>query len=325
MIGKKTSDYPKDGFKPDAYLINEVTTSMDRNLQEPNLIDPSTGLMLQGIEYEGLVKVDMYDLKNFPFDQHSIKIFIHQAELQSRNDFVMVLATPNQEAVRLFYNPPKGTEFRLRGYTAYNYEDLGGNGIEYSNLEVHIAICREPTYYLWKLVFPLFIVSIFTFSAYFFSIDDLSERTAITTTMILATSALLYVLAESLPRTSTLTILDKYLLCSLFLQLITAFESWLVNGAYFAIDYELALSIDRVFKIACPSIFCILTFYFFIPRYIYFQYFMQKQKPDWLVRLNKLYKGKAVGGEFFEFIDGVNVFGAENFNPLPSLIAKKKN
>jgi len=316
LVGAKKGELPEGTWFPDAYLINAIEKDMDRKMQGANLMDPSTGLCLNAIEYEGLLLVNLDDLNDFPFDEHALLVWVHQAEKQSRAEYVFRPYDPEDEACRLFYQPSDGDEFELRGFTWDAFEDLGGNGIEYSALQLRLCATRRPWYYLFKIVLPLFLCTMFCFSSMFFPVDDLSSRMSVITTMFLATSALMYVLASSLPRTAKLTIIDKYLISTLLLQLLVGVESWIVYDAFGTIEPESKMLFDRITKWLLPSLFILSTLVDFGPATFRYVFITPHSPPRWLEDLNK----NKIGGNFSRFVAMKNLFPQISRVQLPTLL-----
>jgi hypothetical protein len=106
-------------------------------------------------------------------------------------------------------------------------------------------------YYAWKVAMPVLICTVFSFASFFYPIDaepveglfsssvdkeTLDMRNQIAATMILASSALLFVVATLLPKTSYLTIIDKFVLGNLGVQFSVAAISWWTCGVFFPMD-----------------------------------------------------------------------------------------
>ncbi len=228
----------------------------------PVLIDAKTGLLLWPVEMSGSLQNPM-DLHSFPFDEDGIELHIHQNEQSSRDEYLLRPFTdPEEEAtsVRFFFGVFDDlTEFEMRGFSKEAYEGTGGNLIEYSQIKVTLHIARRFHYYMYKVVVPQFIATIFCFSALVYPIDTegdnavnegifrspmdfeaLTERNNVSATILLASFALLYTVSTMVPKTSYQTLLDKFMTMSLLIQFGVAVTSWLSVGAFFSISNEAA-------------------------------------------------------------------------------------
>ena len=76
--------------------------------------------------------------------------------------------------------------------------------------------------------------------------DALTERTNVAATMFLASSALLYVVASTLPKTSYLTTMDKFVLANMLIQFSVAIVSWLSTGVFFQLSNDAASLLNFV-------------------------------------------------------------------------------
>ena len=78
---------------------------------------------------------------------------------------------------------------------------------------------------------PLETCTILCFTTFFFMPNELGDRLAISTTMFLATCALLYVIGAELPKISNLTPIDYLVNTSLFIQLAIVAVSCVIGGS----------------------------------------------------------------------------------------------
>ena len=79
------------------------------------------------------------------------------------------------------------------------------------NVSVMMRVHRRPSYYFWKIIFVLHMLVGLTLTSFFFPGTEtgISCRIAISSTMFLALTGLLYVAAETLPKLEYLTSCDK--------------------------------------------------------------------------------------------------------------------
>ena len=96
---------------------------------------------------------------------------------------------------------------------------MGGNGVMYAHAALCLHLVREPGFYLWKIVMPIFLTTAICFSSLLFQNDELEARISTSATMFLTTMALLFVVSTDLPKTSFLTKIGVYLTFSMMVQL----------------------------------------------------------------------------------------------------------
>jgi len=287
MVGVKK--VPEGIWRPaDCYIINQFD-EMTRILHDdrPTLIDSASGLLLWPVELVGALQNPM-KLHAFPFDADVIEMHLHQNERSSRDEYVLrPYEDPDEEkaAVRFFFGVFDDlTEFDVVGHSRECFESIGGNQVEYSQCKVALHVVRRWQYYAWKVAMPVLLCTVFSFSALFFPIDDerelkdvgsttpgifspqmdadaLSERNNVAATMLLASSALLYVVASTLPKTSYLTTMDKFVLMNLSMQFAVAVVSWVTCGVFFPVTTKDANNVNLAF-------FCTLLFLLVLGSYL---------------------------------------------------------
>ena len=268
FIGK--TQVPKGTWHPAGSFVSNQHGQMEQLMpaEKPILFDSKIGMLMWPVEIYGCVKNPL-NLRTFPFDVDALELRITQAETCTRDEFVFrPWPTREQESqsVRFFFDVwAETSEWNFLGFTRCMYETLGGNSVEYSSLEVHFVIVRRWGYYIWKIVFPIFLCSLFSFSALLFEVDDLEARNNTSVTMFLASSALQYVVASTLPKTPYLTAMDKFLVVNLMLQFAVAPVSWICAGAFFPIEPSAALSLNRASTIVLPVLLVLSTLLFFLP------------------------------------------------------------
>lgn len=188
-------------FPKGVYIPNSAGELCIDAYEKPVLMDSSTGRLLWAQEIQGQL-VNRMDLKSFPFDHDAIEVFVHQAEHSSREEYVLRpfgggwngYRTRSDEetlslestSVNFFFDVFKDLdEWLMHGFTTGAFETVGGNGIEYSWYKVHLHVTRRWGFYVWKIILPLFITTIFCLSAFLFDIDNLDSRNGTSVTMFL--------------------------------------------------------------------------------------------------------------------------------------------
>jgi hypothetical protein len=157
------------------------------------------------------------------------------------------------------------TEFDMVGFSKYCFERMGGNKREYAHCHINLHVVRRWQYYAWKIAMPVLICTVFSFASFFYpieaepidgvfsasiAVDALDMRNQIAATMILASSALLFVVATLLPKTSYLTTIDRFVLGNLGIQSAVAMVTWVSCGIFFEVSDDLARRINQVSCVA---------------------------------------------------------------------------
>ena len=191
-------------FPKGIYIPNSAGDLCIDAYEKPVMMDSATGKLLWAQEIQGQL-VNRMDLSSFPFDHDAIEVFVHQAEDSNRDEYVLRPAgggwngyrTRSDEetiamestSVNFFFDVfEELDEWLMHGYTTEAWETIGGNGMEYSWYKVHLHVTRRWGFYVWKIVLPLFICTIFCMSSFLFDIQDLEARNNTSVTMFLGES-----------------------------------------------------------------------------------------------------------------------------------------
>ena len=104
-----------------------------------------------------------------------------------------------------------------------------GSGAYYSNVEYGVMMHRNFMYYVWKVLCIVVLLVISSWTVFAQEIhDDFADRLSTILTLFLAAVAFLYVVNDSLPKVSYLTLLDKIMLLA-FLFIFLAAEHHTVH------------------------------------------------------------------------------------------------
>jgi len=230
---KGESYVPEGIWRPtDCYIANQRDVmELVTHVEKPEIADlkdgvSANGMLLWPTEYVGTLSNPM-SLRAFPFDSDHIEIILHQSESSQSEDYIFrPYVDPKDEAmsVRFFCSIFENlTEWRLRGFHKKCFESVGGIPKPFSKMVLTLHMSRRWKYYLFKVVFPLLTCTVFCFFSFFFAIDETEARLTVSTTMFLATSALLYVIGTEVPKTSYLTVIDQLVVSVLTIQFLIAF------------------------------------------------------------------------------------------------------
>jgi len=314
MVGQS---YVPDGiWRPEGvYIANqygslEVMTHVDRpTIADADAQGRSTGgLLLWPTEYDGTL-VNPMTLHAFPFDHDSLDIYIHQAEHASSEEYVFRgfdSDDDEQTSVRFFFSIFETlSEWQLRGFSKMAWESVGGIPTPFSKIKVTLHMTRNYSYYAWKIVLPLLICTLFCFASFAFVPSEIEARTAISTTMFLATAALLYVIGTEVPKVSYLTTIDKLVVSVLVVQFLIVVVCVISGGSIYADDNGNPHSlwtnykpVAEVIDIHAMWILALLLLLSFIAFFVWPARVYHKQHPN--LWPTTLWKGK--GGALKELI-----------------------
>ena len=164
-------------------------------------------------------------LQDFPFDLDSIEVQFSTSSLWQTNDGakqgsalkgktyrLRPVNADGREGIFLMVLPDTKEilEWELIGISSCIMENEPyPSGEEETYLHVDFHVARKSSFYFWKALLPLYLLTGLAFSAFFFETDNLSDRNQTVATYFLAAFAMLYVVGEALPKTDFLTKIDK--------------------------------------------------------------------------------------------------------------------
>jgi Neurotransmitter-gated ion-channel ligand binding domain/Neurotransmitter-gated ion-channel transmembrane region len=152
------------------------------------------------------------DLQRFPFDREHLQVVI-ESLLYPLND-VRVMADKEKLAIG------KDSFVSLSEWTILGIRGLDGKSFfppeqqEYSRVTMDISIQRNSGFYLFKVMMPLLLITIASWSVFWIDAKEFSTQITIAFTNLLTVVALLLVVNDALPRVGYLTFMDGFtMLC----------------------------------------------------------------------------------------------------------------
>lgn len=195
-----------------------ITPSYDEPEELPD------GRYLQELRVEGRFYY-AFNLEKYPFDKHSVAISLEDNELGS-DEFLYV---PSKERIAV-ESSDRLVGWKLNGYNISEKKHLYNSSFgdsrespadsEYSRLQFNIEISRSLNYFIWKLLLPLIVVLMLTWSALLITADKTDARMTLAGMSLLTIMFLQQMYSDSLPELSYMTILDKIYALSYFLMII---------------------------------------------------------------------------------------------------------
>lgn len=234
--------------------------------------------------YHGTLRNPM-DLRDFPFDRDHIQFHVHQAETASSHECA----------------PEPATASRSLRWLALARHDAGS------------LRWRALRWSCGKVVLPLFICTVFCFVVFALGTQDLSGRIGLSLTLFLATSALLYVIAGTVPKTAYLTAIDKLVVCVLTIQFLVAGIS--VTTYFIATDADDAKA-ARLFD-GCTGVALLVTFLVAFTHFFFLRFYSYA-RSDPRAWPRTLLKVPGVEYHCFADSDGVNIFPPPPAGPPPA-------
>lgn len=237
-------ELPDDVWRPRVMVRNKIGDAIVEE-HPVRIVDAAAGRVMGAIFFEGVVSIDL-ELRSFPFDACAVPLYISQgeSEFEHSDAYSLVLTRGGgggssgdeqggKSRVAIFGALPgrdaEVSDFTVRGSSMVaQSRQVGGDGRLRDRLFAYCHLDRLASYYIWKVVVPLWCVCVLNWSLFLYDPSELDARVNVCVTMFLATAALLYVVSESLPKTDFLTKLDQLILLTLFVQVLATVETWCV-------------------------------------------------------------------------------------------------
>ena len=233
------------------------------NIENQELVLLSDGT----IEYKEKFSAELeahYDLKEFPFDRQKLEIEI---ESFAWHDDELIFKM-NEEKIG-FSNDFEIAEWHIENVESKieSVKDLQDRAT-FSEFLMEIEVVRKYDYYLWKIIIPLILLVIISWSVFWMIGDKLVDRMSISMTGILTIVAYQFIISDILPRVSYFTFMDTFLSISFLIMLLSVFENIIVNNLDLVEESAKAQKLDMLSRIAFPLLYLVsliaLTLIFFL-------------------------------------------------------------
>lgn len=195
-----------------------------------------------------------YQAEEFPFDHHEIKFGL----LSNEHDQSEVVITIDQQVSGRpdwEYNVPDWNITDLRADTTSFYLDIYDRN--FSGFEVTIFADRRPGFYLWKIIMPLVLIVVMSWTVFWIDPAQFGAQVSMSSASMLTLIAFHFAMTNLLPQLSYFTDLDRFIAGAtgiVFLALVESITTsyWEVNGRR-----EWALRMDRYCRWLFPLAFAL--------------------------------------------------------------------
>ena len=260
LLKEKAQALLNEIWWPAVTIANQVNA---RNIENQELVILSDGT----IEYKEKFSAELeahYDLKEFPFDRQKLEIEI---ESFAWHDDVLIFKM-NEEKIG-FSNDFEIAEWHIENVESKieSVKDIQDRAT-FSEFLMEIEVVRKYDYYLWKIIIPLILLVMISWSVFWMIGDKLVDRMSISMTGILTIVAYQFIISDILPRVSYFTFMDTFLSISFLIMLLSVFENIIVNNLDLVEESAQAKKVDMVCRIAFPVLYFVsliaLTLIFFL-------------------------------------------------------------
>lgn len=237
-----------EGWRPRIVIPNGIG---DRSITNSAISIWPDGYVEYSETFFARVEAPM-DLRRFPFDTQHLEIFFHPF-LYSRDEVVLV---PDDRLARTWNQNLGIADWTRKSVTmeerpteiAYFDETIS----EVSEFVVTVEIKRRPTHMIVSLLFPMILLVSLTWSIFWMDNETLATRVNITFVGILSVVAYYFVILDTVPEVSYLTLVDAFII-STFVILAASVVVTVAIENYGGDDKAaMAAKVDRVCRWAFP-------------------------------------------------------------------------
>jgi hypothetical protein len=199
------------------------------------------------------------DLRRFPFDTQDLEIFFHPFIYQ-RDEVVLVpddrlAGTWNQNMGIADWARDSVSMAERPIQIAYFDDSLS----EISEFVVTVRIHRQPSHFLVSIIFPMVLLVALTWCVFWMDEETLSNRINITFIGILSVVAYYFVILDSVPEVSYLTLIDAFIIATFLILAAGVVVTVVMESSSRKHDAALRARVDRICRWAFPSAYAMST------------------------------------------------------------------
>ena len=265
-----TNDLPADLWGPDIILEN-AQNDCAVVYDSFSLLNAKQGRLKRTVTFHGHIFTPML-LKDFPFDSEELSL-----KFISINNWRTLDQTRhgNDPVNHVYVLRPmldrEDVDFFLLGWGGKVQEfNMLGWSQDVKNPEIpsipivfkfDIHLVRMASFYVYKVLFPLWLITITSMATFAIDPLDLQGRLEVLFTLLLSTIALLYVVQESIPKISFLTMVDKIVNATLLNLALSVLFSYLISRTSNPAEMNLILAIANQVVYWAVNVFLIMPPY----------------------------------------------------------------
>jgi hypothetical protein len=210
------------------------------------LVDPD-GTVHYEEEFVAHLSAEL-NLRKFPFDTENLHILVQPLLADAEMNRVLLIKDPGETGVA-----------RAR-WTALAQWDIVGlrmvdSSFAFGNrapvlpaLTFTLTVKRQYPYYLWKIFFPLILIVIVAYSAFFVEIKDHYTQITIALTTILTVIAFSFSVESSMPKVPYLTYIDCFFLATYVLVFLSMIVLVITHTMIGRNSHKRAIQLRRLWR-----------------------------------------------------------------------------
>lgn len=222
-------DWPEDEEIPsNLWCPKLICVNREDNFQTApdglHLVDASTGRLKRGYNIDGYITNPLEDMEFFPFDVDALDIQLYtesnwetpNASIQGMDPKCRIYQLRPVEndggEGKFWWFGWDGSieEWNMHGYSYFIEEHPPtASGALGTSVHLKFHLSRLPGFYISKVVVPLIVLWQMQFWTFAFPVEELIPKLSHISTLLLTTSAVVYVISAFLPKLAFLTLIDR--------------------------------------------------------------------------------------------------------------------
>ena len=197
-----------------------------------------------------------FHLRDFPFDQQQLDIFIHPPVSEGRLvNFVGAASDASISVEQRVYSSL--AQWDIVGIRASTEQIRLFNQDTTNQMRFAIEVKRRSNFYIWKVFLPLLLMVAVSWTVFWIDGSEFNSQVTIAVTTILTVIAFSFAISNNLPKVAYLTFIDVFFLGCYAFVFITAIEITLVHRAGRVDRDRLGNQIRHFSRIVLPLLFVI--------------------------------------------------------------------
>jgi len=237
---ERANEVLASGWYPELFIVNTVG-QMNVGIMRTTVL--ADGTVMNRARVEAVMRAPL-NFREFPFDTQALPIEVESFAYPSQE-----LQLELEREFTGFHPSFEMPEWTLIGSNESIKDTLRPQeALEYSRLNITLEVERRSGYYLWKILLPMFVITMISWVVFWMSEDALGRRAGVSATGMLTVIAYMFVISDSLPRFPYLTVMDKVALITLLFIALTMLQNILTSR----MSPERRLRYDRASRILFP-------------------------------------------------------------------------
>lgn len=250
------------------FTNNVESWGLTKTKTYPKPIKFADGRRYQSMRIEGRF-FNSFSLKRFPLESHTLAIRIEDNtytadKLVYRFDRRHSGLDSGLDITGWTVASWAGSEGNHHYDTNLGDETVGGSSSDYSTISFEIRITRPLHFFIWKMLLPVLIILLASWTALLLHPAELSSRAAMTGTALLTTVFMQQGYTSKLPELNYLVLLDRIYVVVYLLIIVSLFQV-VIQGAmdkrHALDDYSRAKLLD-VISVAVQAVVFVVSLFF---------------------------------------------------------------